>query len=39
LGESVLLENCSEEIDALFEPILLKQITKNSGIDVITFAE
>jgi len=39
LGEMVLLENCTEELDPILDPILMKQTYKNSGVECITFAE
>ncbi len=39
LGENVLLENCNEELDPVLDPILLKLLFKNSGLECINFSE
>lgn len=39
LGHLVLLENCSEEIDPVLDPILLKQTFKAAGNVCISFAD
>jgi dynein heavy chain, axonemal len=39
LGENVLIENCSEELDPVLDPLLAKQVFKNAGVECITFAE
>ncbi|XP_063790494.1 dynein axonemal heavy chain 3 isoform X2 [Pseudophryne corroboree] len=38
-GSPVLLENIGEEIDAVLEPLLLKQIFKQQGVDYIRLGE
>lgn len=38
-GKAVLLENILEELDPALEPLLLKQVFKQSGSDVIKIGE
>ncbi|ESN95105.1 hypothetical protein HELRODRAFT_102708 [Helobdella robusta] len=38
-GNPILLENVQEELDPVFEPLLLKQTYKQSGVDMIRLGE
>ena len=38
-GQPVLLENVGEELDPALEPLLLKQIFKNGGVNCIRLGD
>lgn len=38
-GSPLLIENVGEELDAILEPVLLKQIFKQGGVEFIRIGE